>query len=248
MSKNKGYAYKAAGLKVEDIDEASRKVKGYLSAFNQRDSDKDVILPGAFKQSLNMRGPQSETNRKIAFLRMHDWTKQIGRMDELEEDNYGLRFIAVMGRSSIGEDALRDYQDGIIREHSIGFEYLSSGIDYDESTDTFMVSQVKLWEGSAVTFGANENTPVLEVSKMQNKEGAAALLYDEMSAVINALKNGKGTDDRLYNLEMRLRVLQTKYHNFLETLTQPSVKDIAAKEKESEGTTNLTFLNLIANL
>ena len=89
------------------------------------DSDMDIIRKGAFKKSLRERGVKSKSNRKIAFLRHHDWEKQIGKFIELAEDDYGLYAVAQLGRSTDGENALKDYEDGIIREHSIGFQYVA---------------------------------------------------------------------------------------------------------------------------
>lgn len=225
------YKVKSFALKVADVDEPTRRVSGYLSAFNVLDSDKDRILPGAFKQSLKMRGPQSSTNRKIAYLRMHDWNKQIGKFTELEEDSFGLKFVAQMGRSSQGEDAFRDYQDEVLREHSIGFNYVKDGITYSEENDEYTIKELKLWEGSAVTFGSNEFTPVLSVSKSADKIDAIAKLNEEFAAITGALKNGKGSDERLYNLEMQLRVIQTKTNALLNAIDSAPKKAMSISPK-----------------
>ena len=242
--KGKEYRIKSLGSKIDDVDTAGRKVAGYLSAFDVVDSDRDVIQKGAFLQSIKMRGPESETNRKIAFLKMHDWNKQIGRFDELYEDNYGLKFVATLGRTTLASDALLDYQDGILREHSIGFSYIPEMITYDEKQDLYNITEVKLYEGSAVTFGANSFTPVTDVSKGLDKEKYFSDINTELNDVISALKGGKGSDERLYNLEMRLRVLQSKI-NSLNALG-PSDRDTSTEQKETEGnTSNLDLLRLI---
>jgi HK97 family phage prohead protease len=228
MKQFKPYEVKSVQFKLEDIDENSRKVVGYLSAFDKMDSDNDIIRFGAFKKSLQERGVDSEGNRKIAHLRQHDWNWQIGKFEELYEDNYGLKFVSTLGRSTKGNDALLDYQDGIIREHSIGFNYIEDKMKYveDSKGDYFEIIEVKLWEGSAVTFGANEFTPVLEVGKSLKDSDYFNKLNDEMAALIGALKNGKGTDDRLHNIEMRLKVVQTKYNSLFENFEPKDVKSI----------------------
>lgn len=241
MNKNtKIYGFKSVSLKMDDLDEQKRIVKGYLSAFNVQDSDKDIILPGAFKQSINLRGPQSTGNRKIAFLRMHNWENQIGKFLELYEDQKGLVFVGQLGRSTKGEDALRDYQDGILREHSIGFNYVRDKIDYDEEKDAFYVKEVILWEGSAVTFGSNEYTPVLDVQKAlkdKSYEFVFQKINTELSNIIQALKNGKGSDERQESLEMRLRVLQGQWASLISlgaekhNLSEEDKKDSLDKSK-----------------
>ncbi len=211
------YGSKTYSLKVADMDAGSRTVKGYLSAFNVVDSDNDVILPGAFKKSIAENGPASASNRKIAFLRNHEWEDVIGKMLELTEDEHGLMFTAQLGRSSKGDDALLDYQDDIIREHSIGFNYIPDKIKFIETEDGgyWAVSEVKLWEGSAVLFGSNPFTHVLQVAKGGNAADAKtvmlAKLATETEAITKALRNGKGTDTRLQELEMRIKVCAQKY-------------------------------------
>ena len=48
--------------------------------------------------------------------------------------------------------------DGDIDQFSFGFEYVWDKLDYDESIDAFVVKEVKLFEISVVTLGANEMT------------------------------------------------------------------------------------------
>ena len=228
------YSVKSFGLTVKDFDENSRKVSGYLSSFNTLDSDRDIILPGAFKQSLSMRGPKGAD--RIAYLRQHDWARQIGKFLELEEDGNGLRFVAQLGRSQEGENALRDYQDGILKEHSIGFQYLKEQMRYDEEQDAYYISELKLWEGSAVTLGANQFTPVIEVAKGENIQSGALKMSQEMEAIRKALKNSKRTDESLENLEMRLRVFQQKYISLIESIQPSDLKeDIATGKEKREG-------------
>jgi hypothetical protein len=74
----------------------------------------------------------------------------------------------------------------------------------------YMVTEVALWEGSAVTFGANEMTPVLEVGKSENKDDFFKKINEEINTICKSLVNGKGTDERLYSLEMRMKYLTSQ--------------------------------------
>lgn len=211
-----GYKVKTIALKVKDLDPQTRRVKVALSSFDTIDSDNDIIRRGAFAKSISERGPESESNRKIAFLRHHDWEHQIGKFVHLEETSEHLIAIGEMGRSTKGNDALLDYQDGIITEHSIGFQYLPDKMHLVEQGDQafFDIKEVALWEGSAVTFGANSLTPVIDVSK-GNKSDLLEKVNSRMTNIINALKNGKGTDDRLYSFEKQLAILQEQYNSLI---------------------------------
>tara|TARA_R110001592_G_scaffold87052_4_gene256974 strand:+ start:649 stop:1413 length:765 start_codon:yes stop_codon:yes gene_type:complete len=200
---------------IKDLDTEKREVAIYLSAFDTMDSDMDVIKKGAFKKSIKERGVNSKSNRKIAFLRYHDWEHQIGKFLTLEEDDKGLFAVAQLGTSSKGEDAFRDYDEGIIKEHSIGFQYVEDKIKFIEDKDMesggfFEVKEVKLWEGSAVTFGANENTNVVDVIKAADKPDYALKIFKEIEILQKSLANGQGTDERLYGIEMKLKYLQSQ--------------------------------------
>ena len=233
------YGTKALTLTISDtstgVSTEQRRVKGLLSAFGVMDSDRDIIKQGAFAKSLQEHGVDSTSNRKIQFLRNHDWNHQIGKFLELRETEQGLEFVAELGRSSKGNDAFLDYQDGIIKEHSIGFNYIPDKMTMVNASDGaasggeyWEIAEVKLWEGSAVTFGANEFTPVLDVSKGFSVEEAKKM-QDELISIADALKSGKGTDERLYNLEMRLRVLGQKQDSLLKI--KPNIKN-SLKEQE----------------
>jgi len=249
---NTRYACKNLALEVKDIDSKEGIVSGYFASFDTLDSDMDVIIKGAFKKSIQERGPLSAGNRKIAHLRNHDWDRQIGKILELDEDEKGLRFVSKMGRSTEGNDALLDYQDGILREHSIGFNYIGDKVKFVEESEYadqghFDIFEVKLWEGSGVTFGSNSLTPVLDAAKSSGD-------YDELlgkihileESFIKALKNGKGTDGRLENIEMRFKQIQQLRDSLI--TKEPFDKNTLKENKPNlEQEKKKLFLNLILN-
>ena len=231
MKSSSDYNIKGA-FEVKDLDLSAREVAMYVSKFDVIDSDMDMILKGSFSKSLAERGPESGSNRQIAFLRHHDWQKQIGLPIKMEEDSNGLFVVAKLGNSTDGKDALEDYKDGIIREHSIGFKYLSDKIKYIEDSTIdgggfFEISELALWEFSAVTFGANQYTGVIDVAKGQEREDMALKLNEEINLVTKSIINGKGTDERQYSLEMRLKFLNARMMDLV--LTEPTVKSHSAE-------------------
>tara|TARA_B100001057_G_scaffold426964_1_gene451439 strand:- start:430 stop:1488 length:1059 start_codon:yes stop_codon:yes gene_type:complete len=262
--RNNLYNQKGA-FEIKDIDTQKREVSIYLSKFDTMDSDMDVIKKGAFSKSINERGPGSSSNRKIAFLRHHDWEKQIGKFLKLEEDDFGLFAVGQLGRSTDGEDAYRDYEDGIIKEHSIGFQYIKDKAKFIEDKNIdgggfYEISEIKLFEGSAVTFGSNEFTPVVDV-KGEQKTDYIEKLTKELNVCIKALSNGKGTDERLHGIEMKVKHLTSqlvllagqeseiihsiqsepvivdefKWHNVIDSLTQKAetYSDYPQKAKDN---------------
>jgi HK97 family phage prohead protease len=228
-------------LSVKDVDTSGRRVKILLSKFNNVDSDGDVIVKGAFAKSILERGPESMSNRKIKFLRYHDFEHQIGTFKQLEESADGLIAYADLGRSTKGNDAFLDYQDGIITEHSIGFQTINDKIEVRED-GIQMLKEVILWEGSAVTFGSNAETPMMTVSKGNSKEYLEQL-NKKMFGLTNALKNGKGTDERLEEIEMNLRVCQTKYNDVIDSLITKEPTKVTPEVKPNDH--NDFYLNLL---
>lgn len=204
-----------SGYEIKDMDGDKREVAVYLAKFGNVDSDNDVIQKGAFKKSIQERGPMAPSNRKIAFLRHHDWEKQIGVFSKLQEDDNGLFAVGRLGTSTMGEDAWRDYQDGIIKEHSVGFQRVTDKTKWVKDTSNpaggfTLLQEVKLWEGSAVTFGANELTNVVEIMKSEQKKSFIDRISEDLQTVIKALVNGKGSDERLYELEMKANFLSSQ--------------------------------------
>lgn len=220
---------KTLALDLSDVDPKNRRVSGYFSSFDTLDSDKDIIRKGAFAESILQRGPQSAGNRKIAHLWNHDWSQPIAKIIELFEDDFGLKFVSQLGRSVQANDVLLNYQDGILREHSVGFYYLAEGtklVDDSRVGAYHDITNVELFEGSTVTFGSNSLTPVLDVYKSENVAEHLQLLEDEMSKYINLLRNGEGSDERFYQIEMGLKTLQSKYRELL------SIKTVKTPQQE----------------
>ena len=247
---------KKLDFKMEDIDLDKGIVKGYLSSFNTLDSDTDVIRNGAFSKSLQERGVNSK-GRRIQHLRHHDWQQPIGKFLELYEDSFGLMFVSKMSETTIGKDALINYDEGIINEHSIGFNYIKGKIDKassEEFGDYYEVKEVRLLEGSAVTFGANPHTPTIEVNKTLSLEDNTEKLNNEMNILIKALRNGKGTDERLESFEMQLKQIQQKYNSLIQFKSfdkdtflgesKPTEKEVQ-KALEDEQLRKLLLKNLI---
>ena len=120
--------------------------EGYASLFRVADLGKDVVEPGASRESLARRGPGG-----VKLLWQHDPTEPIGRWIELREDTRGLR---VRGRLSLAVARARELhalmRDGAIDGLSIGFR--SERARNDPHTGLRRLEKVDLWEISLVTF------------------------------------------------------------------------------------------------
>ncbi|MCB2081369.1 MAG: HK97 family phage prohead protease [Rickettsiales bacterium] len=133
-------------LEIKALEE-SGKFNGYASVFSVVDQDRDVILPGAFRQTL-------KTERDIKLLWQHRSEEPIGVITHMEEDDHGLyvegRLLLDIARA---REAYALLKAGTVRGLSIGYH----AVDYtmDETTGTRQLRAIDLWEISLVTFPAN---------------------------------------------------------------------------------------------
>lgn len=156
-----GYREGSFKGELKEFDEQSRKTSGFFASFDTLDSDEDVILEGAFAKSIKERGVNSNSNRKIAYLHQHNVKEPIGRLDVLEEQKKGLYYEGEVEKTPLGDIVVERFKMGIYREHSIGFQYVEKKCDWGKfgNKEAFLCSELNLFEGSVVTFGANKNTP-----------------------------------------------------------------------------------------
>lgn len=157
-------------LNIINEDEHIIEVK--FASFGNIDSDRDLLVKGCFAKSINDRGPDSATNRKIAFLWQHDIKDPIGKILKIEEREDGAYAIIRLSDFDAVPNAKRAYSqlmDEVLNQFSFGFEYVWDKMEYDEEKDAFIIFEVKLHEISIVTMGANEETEFIgEVKNMKS--------------------------------------------------------------------------------
>jgi HK97 family phage prohead protease len=221
----KNLEYKYITGAVEDIDTTKRVVTGYLSRFGNTDLDKDIMDKGAFDKTL------SERKNQIYFLNQHNWSQPHGKFAVLEVDEYGLKFESnQLPDTTYSNDALKLYEAGIVKEHSVGFLTLKS--EYNRDTDLRVIKEVKLYEGSNVTLGANPDA-IFTGLKSFTKED----ISDREKAILKAFRNGTFTDETFSLLEIALKQLQLQSYELgkQEALAEPlQDTQIKAAEKSQE--------------
>lgn len=120
--------------------------EGYASLFNVPDRSRDVVLPGAFRDSLRTRG-----HCGIKMLFQHDPAEPIGVWTELVEDERGLfargRLTTQVARAG---EILALLRAGALDGLSIGFRAVSAR--RDAKSGQRRLARIDLWEISIVTF------------------------------------------------------------------------------------------------
>ena len=153
------------------IDSDKHVIEVKFASFGNVDSDGDLLVKGCFAKSINDRGPESSTNRKIAFLWQHDMRDPIGKILKIEEREDGAYATVQLSDFDAVPNAKRAYyqlQEGTLNQFSFGFNYIWDKMEYDEEKDAFIIMEVKLYEISVVTMGANEETEYIgEIDDMK---------------------------------------------------------------------------------
>jgi HK97 family phage prohead protease len=162
------------GLEWKVVDADQGIIKGYLAVFNNIDSYKDRIRPGAFKKTIADAIQRKDTRGKKylwPLLWMHDPEKPIGGFIDATEDKIGLLVTAqldISGMNPLALSVFSGFKAGYIDELSIGYKALQKSYDGDGVRDLL---EIQNFEGSAVTmnFAANELAQVTSV-KTQGKK------------------------------------------------------------------------------
>jgi uncharacterized protein len=119
---------------------------GYASLFGAEDMGRDIVLPGAFRDSLRQRGAAG-----IKMLFQHKPEEPIGVWEQLKEDARGLfakgRLMLDVARA---RETLSLMRAGALDGLSIGFRAVSG--NRDAKTGIRRLIRIDLWEISIVTF------------------------------------------------------------------------------------------------
>ncbi len=220
---------------IKDVDTKGRVVTGYLSSFDNKDSDGDIIVKGAFEKSI------VERKSDIFFLNQHNWQQPLSKFNVLIEDSKGLYFESEpLPNTSYANDVLELYDTGVLKEHSIGF-YTVKG-DYDRDTDIRYIKEVKLLEGSVVTMGANRNTPFTGF-KATDKFSLEEMYRKHKKELYKAISEGFFTPERKSLLEIAIRQLERQAQElFKKSLLEPPKSTPEPMEEETKAI--LEFLNI----
>lgn len=255
-----------AGNGTKDVDVAKRTVQSIPNTYLFFDSDYDVLLPGCAKKTISERGPESTGEAKIKNVKDHRITERIGKPTLLDERTIDSKKVmygeSKMLTTTLGNDTLIEYQEGVIDQHSIGFRYLDMEYVNAEAKNwkdwlaklvnpekaeaagfMFLVKEIEMYEWSPVSFGANCLTPYLGV-KRENKLAVTTKLFDRLDLLEKQLRSGKQSDWAMLDYELETRQLKQIITELMEQ--EPSMKDtLLAQGRRSEDTPETKTSNTI---
>ena len=195
---------------LKDVDQTQGLITAYAAAFGNRDADGDVIHRGAFAKTIAERGLNGTGQIKMLF--MHSFREIIGKVLHLEEDDHGLLFRAklLLGVQR-ARDALALYSADMF-EHSIGIDVV-----LPENFRGGDIFEVKLFDVSPVTWGANDQTPLVSVKSLA---GQPDYLVGEIRKIRKALTLDL-SDEMLKDLETGLALLEAQVGALVKSTVPP---------------------------
>ncbi|MEY3178123.1 MAG: hypothetical protein RL675_44 [Bacteroidota bacterium] len=228
------YKYKQNELEVKDIDAKQGIITGYFSAFGNVDSDGDIMMPGAFKRSIEDWGPNGKG--RIKHLMNHDPSQPLGKILELKEDGYGLYYRSQIGKHRLGQDFIKMVESDLIKEHSIGFRTLRE----QKSDVANEIHEVMLFEGSSLTaWGANEATPIINMKSITSVEE----LKETIRNFEKFIRHSDVTDETIDLCLIKVRQLA----QMVEMMNSTKVTTVEPTQQK-ESVPVESFINIIKNI
>lgn len=139
---------------------------GYASVFEELDSYRDVVKPGAFAKTL---ADWAAKNRRVPVLWQHNGASPIGVFSEIREDSVGLY---VEGRLNLdvqqGREAYALLKQGALSGLSIGYSVVRD--ETDSKSGVRRLFEVRLYEASLVTFPAADSARVQNVKSIEDMQ------------------------------------------------------------------------------
>jgi len=175
--------------------------EGYGSVFNITDKGGDIVVPGAFAETL---AEAKAAGRLPAMLWQHNQREPIGVYTEMEEDSVGLKVKGMLAlKTARGAEAYELMKMGALSGLSIGYRVRDDS--WDRVTGVRTIKKADLVELSLVTFPMNDASRVSAVKAIEELESlseierhlrdACGMSKSEATALVSRMKSVIGRGD-----------------------------------------------------
>lgn len=168
----------ATGIKLKAGPEdglAEGQFIAYASVFGNVDSTGDIVLPGAFANDLQRWAASGNYIPLLFAHNMSDPDYNIGHIVEAVEDEVGLKVTAQLDlQNPKAVQVYRLLKGRRIDQMSFAYDVIDAIETYTDGEETTELRELKLYEVSVVTIGANQETEIMAVKE--------AGLYAELMA------------------------------------------------------------------
>lgn len=187
----------------------------YASVFGNIDSYGDVVMPGAFANTLAAWKTAGNPIPLLFGHNMSDPDYNIGGVVDAAEDEVGLKVRALLDlQNPKAAQVYRLLKGRRVNQMSFAYDVIAGGWEQrakdggeaQESEEFYALRELKLYEVSVVTIGANQETEILEVKHLADRaladikagrvlsaknETEIRTAYDSLARVLDAIT----TDD-----------------------------------------------------
>lgn len=138
----------------------------YASVFGNVDSYGDAVVKGAFGPDL---ARWLKSGRPIPLLFAHNMSDpdfNIGHVISAEEDEFGLKVTCQLDlENPKGKQVYRMLKGRRIDQMSFAYDVIDGAMVQKDGEDVYEIRELKLYEVSVVTVGANQETEILAVKQ-----------------------------------------------------------------------------------
>lgn len=179
MTKTKDFDISAKA----DAPETEGQFTGYASVFGNKDSYGDIVLAGAFADSLKTFGAGGAGIPVYWRHRMDDPLMCIGQTVEAKEDDHGL-FVHVQLdlESENGAQTYKLLKAGLVKQMSFAYNVLEGAfVESEDDGYYYELRKLDIFEVSVVPVGANTETEILAVKAAADAAAAGVKAGRPMS-------------------------------------------------------------------
>jgi uncharacterized protein len=215
------YEKKILNLKALDVDSKTRQVKIAIAELESKDHDDDIIVPSAVERTIKNKGPKG--SNEIWHLLDHTPTSfsALSKFKELyREGKYLVGVSEYKDSFAWREVAWPLYEGGDFTQHSIGFRTIKA----EKKNGYREIQELELFEGSAVLWGANPNTPTMQVYKSLGFEEKKADLHSRMERLLKFIHSSHDFEEKKSLIEIEFKQIQQQLSDLQEQTTQPVEK------------------------
>lgn len=218
MERKNIYEKKIFNLKALDVDTQTKQVKIAIAQMEDVDRDGDVFAKSAFDRTIKAKGPQG--SNEIWHLLDHTSTS-FSALSKFSE-------LFIEGKYLVGVSKFKDsfawrevawplYENGDFSQHSVGFRTVKS-----QQRDGFReIVEAELWEGSAVLWGAQPDTPTQQVYKSMTYEEKKTDINSRMNRLIKFIQSNPDFEETKSLVTLEFKQIQQQLLE-LEQATQPA--------------------------
>ncbi len=203
-------------MKALDVDTSTKQVKVAIAQMEDIDRDQDVFADMAFDRTIKNKGP--EGSNEIWHLLDHTPSSfsALSKFSEVyKEGKYVVGVSKYKNSFAWREVAWPLYESGDFTQHSVGFRTIKS----EQKNGYRLITEVELWEGSAVLWGAQPDTPTMQVHKGMTFQQKKDDLHSRLNRLCKFIQSCQDMDEGKSLIEIEFKQIQQQLID-LENSTQ----------------------------